>query len=552
MNPLAPPTKFASRVFMALAAIAGIFLTVGCGSNSNGTPNQNGFTNSNFSGTYVIAVSGTDINSQTESFFTIVGTIIADGNGNITGGTVDINDPNIGGVFPGQSLSKSTYSVNADGRATAQMITPQGTFGLDFVISSSSHGLVTRFDLNGTGSGTLDIQGSAPEGSLGALAFSLSGADVNQNPLGTVGSVVLNSSGEITTGVQDINDNTDSAGFTGLPLSGSLVLSSTTNGTAEFDSDFGSLLFDVWVIDSTHVKLIETDTSGLALSGDAFTQVTNFTAGQLVYTASGIDSNGSPIAVGGYVTTDVNGTLSAGLEDYNNAGVANTVSPFIANCNGVLAPFPGGRCQLITTAFTNGLQVNLQFAAYPFSGGVFLLENDSAGFLQGTAYNQTATAFNPPAGYALNLSGVNSDGVNEAEVDDIAQFNATTTAAPAVNATGVLDENSLLNGTPVQSLALSGTYAPDSPATGRGSFNVPSIRTAIGTLNLEYYVVNSSTVLFIEVDQAQLSSGIFDLQATPGNQGGQAMAQAAAQSHVSTIRPITRLRANKATNWGKK
>ena len=548
MYPLASPFRYASRIFMALAAITGIFLTVGCGSNSNGTPNQNGFTNSNFSGTYVIAVSGTDINSQTESFFTIVGTIVADGNGNITGGTVDINDPNIGGVFPGQTLSKSTYTVNPDGRATAQMITPQGTFGLDFVISSSSHGLVTRFDLNGTGSGTLDLQGSAPIGSLGALAFSLTGADVNQNPLGTVGAITLNSSGEITTGVQDINDNTDSAGLTNLPISGSLVLSSTTNGTAEIDSDFGTLLFDVWVIDSTHVKLIETDTSGLALSGDAFTQITNFSAGQLVYTASGIDANGSPVAVGGYVTTDVNGTLSAGLEDYNNAGIPNTVSPFIANCSGAVAPFPGGRCQLVTTAFTNGFNVNLQFAAYPFTGGVFLLENDSAGFLQGAAYNQTGTAFNPPAGYALNLSGVNTNGLTDGEVDDIAQFNATTTAAPAVNATGVLDENSILGG-PAQTLGLSGTYTPDSPATGRGSLVVPNIKTFTGTLGLEYYVVNPSTVLFIEGDNFQLSSGIFDLQATPS--GGQAMAQSAAPSHISTIRPITRLRANKATSWHK-
>jgi hypothetical protein len=84
MNSLAS-TKFARRVLMALAAVSGIFLAVGCGSSSGiGTPNPTGFGNSNLSGTYDFAVSGTDITSTSESFFAITGTIAADGKGNIT------------------------------------------------------------------------------------------------------------------------------------------------------------------------------------------------------------------------------------------------------------------------------------------------------------------------------------------------------------------------------------------------------------------------------------------------------------------------------------
>src|ERR1700679_1232299 len=102
MNSLVSSTC-ARRLFMALAAISGIFLTASCG-NSSGLipPNNNGFSASSLSGTYVISISGTDVNQTTESFFAIVGTITADGNGNLTGGTVDINDANLGGsgVFP--------------------------------------------------------------------------------------------------------------------------------------------------------------------------------------------------------------------------------------------------------------------------------------------------------------------------------------------------------------------------------------------------------------------------------------------------------------------
>ncbi len=52
----------------------------------------------------------------------------------------------------------------------------------------------------------------------------------------------------------------------GLALSGQWNLgASGASGTAQFDSpslttSFGSLDLDVWVIDSTHLKFIETDT----------------------------------------------------------------------------------------------------------------------------------------------------------------------------------------------------------------------------------------------------------------------------------------------------
>jgi len=538
MNPLAS-YQCARRLLMALAAISSIVLAVGCGGSSGPTPNNNGFSNSSLSGTYVLAVSGTDVNAKaaSESFFAIVGTITADGNGNITGGTVDINDPDLGtpGVFPGLSLTASKYSITQDGRGTGTLATPQGNFGLDFVLTSTSHALITRFDGGGTGSGTLDLQSSTSQTALTSLAFSLSGSDVNGNPLSTVGGFSLNSSGTITpAGLQDFNDAGDSAvsGLAGLALNGTLVLNSGgTSGTATLttSSSFASLGFDVWVIDSTHLKLIETDTSGPALSGDAFTQQTSFNAGQLVFTAAGLDLSGDPVAVGGFVTTDATGDLSAGVEDYNNAGTPNTVPTFTGSC----VTFVAGRCQLNTSGLTNGSASNLEFAAYPSSAGVLLLEDDNVGVLQGTAYSQTATAFAVPGGYGLNLSGVNADAEGDVgEVDDIAQFNATSAAAPAVNMTGVLDENTILDG-PLSPATLSGTFTPDSPATGRGSIGVPNIENLIGTLNLEYYVVNSSTAVFIDVDQEQVAIGTFEGQSSSGS-------AAAAQSRISMMRIAVR------------
>lgn len=539
MNPLAS-TKCGSRVLMALAAISGILLTVGCGSSGNPIipPASGGFSDSNLSGTYVLSVSGGD-GTGNGSFFAIVGTISADGKGHITGGSVDINDIALGGtgVFPSQTVGASTYNVTKDGRGTGSLATPEGNFGLDFVLTSNAHGLITRFDAVGSGSGTLDQQGSASQSSLQSLAFSLSGADVNELPLATVGAVTLNSSGTVTSGTQDFNDNGSSVGgLAGLPVIGSVVLDpGGTSGIALLTNSsaaFGSLGFDVWVIDSTHLKFIETDTAitGNALVGDAFTQQTSFPAGQLVFTLRGLDSSGNPLVAGGFVTTDASGNLTAGLEDFNDAVSANTVPSFTGTCNAT-APFAQGRCQLALTGFSNGTLQPFQFAAYPSSGGIQLLEIDGLGLMQGAAYAQTANSFAASQGYGLNLSGANFDpSLNSFfEVDDIAQFNANS-ATSSPNITGILDENDI--NLAFASAALSGTYTPDSPATGRGSIAVPNINTFIGTLNLEYYVVDSSTILVIEGDANQVAMGTFELQSSSS--------AAAAHPAIPMIRSIGR------------
>ena len=515
-------------LFLALSTLA---LLVGCGSSSPSAqaPPSGGFSNSNLNGTYVFSISGTDINSTTSSFFSMVGTLSADGNGNITGGSVDINDPNIGGVFLAQAVAANKYSITKDGRGTGTLATPEGNFGVDFVLTSNGHGLITRYDRLGSGSGTLDLQGSTAQSSLQSLAFSLSGVDSSlASLLGSVGAVTLDASGNVTTGTQDFNDGGSSAGIADLNLvvpGSSVVLTSSTSGTAVLSTSsiLGTLDFDVWVVDSTHLKLIETDASGPVLSGDAFTQQTTIPAGQLAFTLSGQDSSGNALVAGGLATSDGSGNLTSGIEDFNDGGTAASQPTFTGTCT-----FTAGRCLLALTGFSNGAAQSFQFAAYPSSGGIQLLEVDSFGLMQGAAYVQSATSFAASEGYGLNLSGENSGG----EVDDIAEFQAGSPSSSPNLTPGILDENDL--GSPLAPVPFSGTYTPDPNADGRGSITVPTINTAAGTLNLEYYVVDSSTILFIDVDSSQVGLGTFQQQSassvTPG----------AAQPAVSMIRPVVR------------
>ena len=482
------------------------------------------------SGTYVVSFSGMELNAKagTSTAFAVLGTLTADGKGNLTG-TIDLNDLDLtsaaGAISNVQTgvATTGTYTVGTDGHGTGSLTftvnkAPE-QIGLDFVLISTAHGLITRFDNSGSGSGTIDLQGSASQSSFPTLSFSLSGSDANGFPLASAGAIAIASSGSVT-GIEDFNENGVSAGLSGLDLASTskLTLTNGTNGKAELDNNFGTLSFDVWVIDSTHVKLIETDSSGTVLSGDAFTQQTSFPVGQLVFTVGGFDAAFNPFAAGGLFTSDAQGSLN-GFEDFNDSGNFNHV----ANVNASCTKFSAGRCQMAFTGFSNNGAVNtFEFAAYPTSGGVLLLEIDSFGLAQGAAYLQSATTF-AAAQYGLNLTGDNTG----TEVDDIAEFTAGSISASPNLTAGTLDENDL--GGTLAPATLSGTYAPAAMTPGDGTIAIPSIKTANGTLNLKYYVIDSTTIAFIESDSGQVGVGSFELQDAAGS-------TPLAQTHISAVR----------------
>jgi hypothetical protein len=509
-----------------LLALSTLTLLVGCGSSSPKAvaPPGGGFSNSNLNGTYVFSSTGVDSNNGL--FQTVVGDFVADGGGGIKGGAFDVAGVTVG-VFPNNTVTGGSYHISVDGRGQATLNTSGTPVTLDFVLTSSSHGLVTEFDGNGTGSGTLDIQPSAPsQSALAGLSYSFgfSGSSTAPVSFGTVGSITLDASGNVT-GFEDFNSGGSSTALTDLPISSGTVLvgTGTAPGTAQFTtSGAGMLNFDVYVIDSTHLKFIETDPNLLA-SGDAFTQATSIPSGQLVFTMAGLDSFNfappAPMSLAGYLT-NTSGTLSAGLEDVNDAG-----NPFqsttVAGSIGALA---GGRSVLTLTNFVNGgfndAANTYVFAAYPFTSngvtGIQLLEIDGAGVTSGAAFAQSATTLASSQGYGLNLSAFNTGGYEE---DDIAEF-ATTSGA----FTGIVDINDEFSLSPTQ--ALNGSYAP-ADTTGRGTF------TTTNFVNGNYYVVDSSTYLILETDSNQVGLGIFELQGSPA-------ASAAVQRAISMLRPAVR------------
>jgi hypothetical protein len=511
--------------FVLLMTIIVAIALTGCGSSGNQPvpPPSGSFSNSNLNGTYLMSFSGYDVSNGYGSFFSVLGSITANGSGGITGGTIDIDDPALGSalgtnyVFTRVATS-GTYNITSDGRGTGNIsVGINGAtveFGLDFVLTSNSHGLISRFDQSGSGSGSIDLQSiNVSQNNLaGSYAFGFSGVDSSvENPLATVGSFTLDSSGNITSGQQDFGDNGNSRGLKNLSVSGA-VLTGIPGSSQLKTNGFGTLHFDVWAIDPNHLKFIETD-SVAYMEGDALlsTGYTSLPSGPLVLTLSGEDLAEGPFAAGGLLTSDGMSQITSGLEDVNDEGLVteapNVTGNFSSN---------GARSLLTLNGIYNGnlygntlASASYTFAAYPYNGGAFLLEVDNGagstlGISNGNLYVQSATSIDTSQGYGLNLSGDNGNG----EVDSIAEF---TTSGNALN--GLYDANNL--GYLVSDANLgAGTYSVAS--NGRGTASFPSLQTNgnsfINALNLTFYVLDSSTVVFLETDPNQLSIGSFQLQ----------------------------------------
>lgn len=504
-------------------------LLTSCGGGPSGgitnptAPPTGKFSNANLSGTYVFSTSGIDVNG---SPYALVGEFTANGKGGISGGTLDVNNSEFSAPQANVAIgSNSNYSLQIDGRGRVTLNAPT-QFGssivLDVALEDSSHGLVIQFDGNATGSGTIDAQvsGAMPSG---AYAFSLAGGAYSSGtPVAVVGNFTLGNGGSLN-GLEDVNEGVSA--FPDLALTGSLVPGPTSSPSTTLASSGLSATFDVFTVDPNHLKFIEMDQTA-TLEGDAYSQTTTvMPSGNLVFTLAGVypfsATTPAYFAAGGVMVADAAGNINnASTEDYNESGsVSPTASPsFSANYTATGA----GRYTLNNfSGFVGGSN----YAAYPSSGGILLLEIDSSGVTAGAAYPQTSGAsLAASQGFALNLSGTNLNGVSSyygggspVEIDDVAEF-ATTGGGKL---TGVLDENYAPGGGANFGIGLtSGAYsAPDS--NGRGQLSTAAGNGTAGTLNggfnLVYYAVDGNTFPFIEADTAQVASGVFFEQNPTGS-----------------------------------
>lgn len=510
--------SFRNRLILP-AILLLIAVLAGCGGSSNPSvtpPPSGSFSNSNLSGTYVFSVTGTD---TANNFVAMMGTFTADGKGHISTGIIDVNGT--GTTLLEAAISSGIYNVGKDGRPTGNPNIPTGlitlnsganVFTFDFVLTSSDHGLMTEFDTNGSGSGTLDLQSTVTQANINgqSYAFNFTGANgvgsllctvstgTNQvTPFSTVGAFTLDANGNISTGVEDVNNNCVSSAD--VPVTGGSVTlgTGTAFGTATITTGTGATAlpyhFDVLAIDATHLKFIQTDTPQPTVVGDAFTQASSIPTGNNVFTLAGFDSSvPGPFTAAGLIVTDGSGNVtSASVEDINDAGVASVVT----GITGSYTTLTAGRSEFTLSGFVNGNNgtacSGCVFAVYPSSGGLQILEIDNGGMTNGIAYTQNATTLGSGEGYGMNLSGATSTSAE----DDIAEFINNSGGF-----SGIIDIND--QGTTSFKNSYSGSYSADTTVSGRGTV----ANTKNGRL-LTTYVVDSSTTVAVSTDPNMVGLG---------------------------------------------
>ena len=486
---------------------------------------------SNLQGSYVFQGQGVGADSGPYEF---AGVIVLNGNGGITSGEQTVNffdqNPAINAVVSrSDAITGGSYFLGADGRGTITLNTNDQDVGqngvetFSFVFLSTAHILIAETDPGESGTGTMDWQTSTTAPS-GGYAFVVSGTDVaSASPTAFGGIFNVDSSNSIS-GAGSVADQN---------LAGTLTVNQALSGTLSPPDALGAVTLNLtvpgfqsattfqfvgYIVDATHIKLIESDNSSGAGSGSTggiaigqgtstgtFEGVSSF-SGTYVFGVLGVDLTGftpNTLTSAGLFTADGSGDVANGFTDtlLQQSGAQGTAgSQISAAFSGSYEVFPGGTGR-VRTAFNHFVPHSTPNIAPLFffyltgngnpalvlDGGDISLNYPSLGI--GIAYPQAPAPHTFGGNYGFSFTQQNGS-----ENDATGQMTAIPTGGTL---SGIVDSNS----------AFTATF--DSPISG--TFAAPlSNGLSVGTLSgtpfdfspfaVDYYVVSPTQGFFVETD----------------------------------------------------
>jgi hypothetical protein len=491
------------------------------------------YSDHSLSGPYAFSYAG----GSGSGFSAVTGSFVADGNGNIVSGIEDVTSF-LTGTATQIPIYSGNYDVGPDGRTNAVLNTGLQTgVSWQFALTTNKHALMIDFNKGAGGIGTIDEQNlndlSTSDTVLLACGsttscpyvFGASGFDLSFNAEGMAGRFSVNNLGTIPDSASILDVNDGGVVTTGdTSLSGSYafdtVYAGTGRGTLTLTSNTtGQVQYAFYVVDSTHLKLVEIDHNGY-LAGDMFSAPTggpfsdaNLIAGNYVFTSAGATSAGG-FASGGVFVSDGSANVTGGAFDSNANGTIGSSNATLGSC-----PFTTdsttGRIDLklfVGTGTCAGAGSTLnEFAMYPSaSGPAVLLEIDANAITSGAAFLQAILPTAPPVqapvtgSFALNLGGegvITGTGTPSPEgLEAQVTLNGTFIGA------GFLDINQLnavYTADPI-STTVSTITAPG--ATGRGTAVLTGTDPAV-SYAIVYYIIDNNTALLLDSDTVRVGIG---------------------------------------------
>jgi hypothetical protein len=494
-------------------------------------------------GTYILETTGFDINQFQYQF---AAAITLDGNGGIVAGgeqtaNFSTNNPITSTTTYSSvrdTVTGGSYFIGPDGRGSLTITTTdtsvgqQGVEEFSLVVLSSTQALLKSTDnvnispfSNQSSSGTMDFQTPGAQMTTGGYALVVRGADTNNLPLAFGG--VLNIAGQnISATGSRFDEVLSGVGMTSSSsVSGSLSPASGTPGIVHISltPNFGvpsTQTFTGYVIDASHLKLIETDgtvgvTVGVAIGQGTLTGGFSNFSGNYTFGILGQDSNPSAFA-----TLAAAGSFSAGGGSLTNGSIDEVQSGWqIQVTDGFSATYtvdPSGRVDT-NSSFTfgnssNGTGPEVVFYLTDSGNPALVLDADitptlnssELGVGTGLAYPTTAGA-TFAGDYGMSLT--QNLNLNEGDATGPICVNGNSIVCPVPS--GGTSALSTLFGTIDQSLGFSplvptpnfitGGFQP-STVSGRSTGTLSSQNFPTNPLSVAYYLIDSNHGFFVETD----------------------------------------------------
>ena len=444
------------------------------------TVNPSTQNNARLSGTYAFLVSGFDANGQ----FVGAGSLVADGNGTITSGVMDSNDP------AGPQLQRNltgAYFIDSTGLGTMTLnITGAGTHTFALALVANGNAKIIECDdstCSTNGSGVLlkqDTTAFSTSAISGPYAFGFLGNDAQGKRYALAGEFATTSSGGAT-GMLDSDDAGTAAASVASTWTYSVPVISppaipTGRGTASISTVTGTTNYSFYVVSATELLVMETDPVGSPLVSGMVLQQGN----------NGMFSLASLIGVSVFETTalpTVSGTLVAqGQVGLLTTGSGNLILSADLNTSGV-ASKPTSHCSPTACTYnvqTNG-RVTLANSGFQTSDPVLYLVAQNQAFIVGTDPAVTFGFMESQSGpfLAASLSGTYAGG-SIAPIKSGASNQVDTMAADGVmNLNPITTDSSTSSGL-IQNQSASATYSVMS--NGRG--------VSAGITNTIFYMVS--------------------------------------------------------------
>ncbi|MGH9714541.1 MAG: hypothetical protein ACRD5M_14700 [Candidatus Acidiferrales bacterium] len=472
------------------------------------------------------------------NFVAVAGSFVADGQGSIVSGVEDIENFSTG-ISVQVPIQNGSYLVSRDGRTRVSLNTGgQAGSTLQFALMSTQHALMIRFDQNAVASGTVDQQDlnaltNSNSVISGPYVFGVAGEDLAKNTMGVAGKFSASGTGTIsaTNTIFDVNDGGTVTTPTSAPTSsvslmgvygfdpafpgtgrGTMTLTLTTHTSTNNSNAQQQLEFAFYVVDSTHLRLVEIDHNAL-LSGDVFGAPAgnSFNAGSLamgnyVLTSSGSSSAGA-YAAGGVFASDGAGNVSGGALDTNNAGTPGATTTIAACAYSVdgttgrvdLKLFTGaGACPGGANASTS------EFSMYQTTqGSAVILEIDANAISSGLAYHQAASPVALTGSFATSIAGQGTAQNLAGAIPQDAVGQLTLAGASVTSGTiDINNFNAVFTGDPVSTTST--IAAPDT--NGRAAAMLKATNPTV-TFTLMYYVIDANRALMLDLDTTRVGTG---------------------------------------------